>query len=210
MKTFFWALAFIMNLNSVTVYADDAAELSELLQAHVRLSANFQQYTLSTDNLREETAQGQLWMEGTDYFRWETQTPFPQLIISDGTSLWVFDPDLEQATRRSLGEGEIMTPARVLGGDIDTLRNTFEVTRQDAGEGHALFELTPLEEGVAEFQRLRMLFNGDRLAELLIEDGLGQRSLIMLTKVSFPDSFDPSMFIFKLPADVDLIDMEAN
>lgn len=210
MKIRSWVIMWVMSLGTSNVLADDTADLSSLLQSHSRLSANFQQYTLSSDNLRDETASGQLWIQGSDYFRWETVEPFPQLIISDGESLWVYDPDLEQATRRALGDGEILTPARVLGGDLDTLQRTFEVTREEAGNGNSLFELTPIREGIAEFQRLRMLFNGDRLAELLIEDSLGQRSLIMLNEVRFPERFDASMFVFSPPSDVDLINMDVN
>lgn len=194
----------------IMVLADTTDQLSALLQSHARLSAAFQQYTLGDDNLKSENASGRLWIEGVDRFRWETETPFPQTIISDGQWLWVYDPDLEQATQRPLGEGEVMTPARVLGGDVEQLNRYFNVKQIEAGVGNSLFELTPKEEDSAEFISLRLLFSGDLLAELLIQDGLGQRSLIMLSEQSFPAAFDQTMFRFTPPASVDVIVMDQN
>lgn len=192
---------------STAVIAADVDDLSAKLQSHQRLSAKFQQYSLGEGSSREEVSEGVLWLEGSEKFRWETEKPFPQLIISDGVSLWVYDPDLEQVTRRPLGEGEVMTPARVLGGSLAQLKSYFEVTLIDAGASNTLYELKPLQAEQAEFKRLRMLFTEDRLAELLIEDTLGQRSLIMLTDISFPESFDATFFNFEPPVGADLIEV---
>jgi chaperone LolA len=203
------SLLLILSL-PMMVWADTTEQLSALLQSHARLSAAFQQYTLGDGNIKSENASGRLWIEGVDRFRWETERPFPQTIISDGQWLWVYDPDLEQATQRPLGEGEVMTPARVLGGDVEQLNRYFNVKQIEAGAGNSLFELTPKEEGSAEFQSLRLLFSGDLLAELLIQDGLGQRSLIMFSEQSFPAAFDQTMFRFIPPASVDVIVMDQN
>ena len=192
---------------SSAVMASDVEDLSAKLQSHQRLSAKFQQYSLGEGSTREEVSEGVLWLEGSEKFRWETEKPFPQVIVSDGLSLWVYDPDLEQVTRRPLGEGEVMTPARVLGGSLSQLQSYFDVTLIDAGASNTLYELKPLQAEQAEFKRLRMLFTEDRLAELLIEDTLGQRSLIMLTDITFPESFDATIFQFKPPVGVDLIEV---
>ncbi len=192
---------------SSSVMASDVEDLSAKLQSHQRLSAKFQQYSLGEGSAREEVSEGVLWLEGSEKFRWETEKPFPQVIVSDGLSLWVYDPDLEQVTRRPLGEGEVMTPARVLGGSLSQLQSYFDVTLIDAGASNTLYELKPLQADQAEFKRLRMLFTEDRLAELLIEDTLGQRSLIMLTDITFPESFDATIFQFEPPVGVDLIEV---
>ena len=192
---------------SSSVMASDVEDLSAKLQSHQRLSAKFQQYSLGEGSAREEVSEGVLWLEGSEKFRWETEKPFPQVIVSDGLSLWVYDPDLEQVTRRPLGEGEVMTPARVLGGSLSQLKSYFDVTLIDAGASNTLYELKPLQAEQAEFKRLRMLFTEDRLAELLIEDTLGQRSLIMLTDITFPESFDATFFQFEPPIGVDLIEV---
>ena len=199
--------SFLLMSASSAVMASDVEDLSAKLQSHQRLSAKFQQYSLGEGSAREEVSEGVLWLEGSEKFRWETEKPFPQVIVSDGLSLWVYDPDLEQVTRRPLGEGEVMTPARVLGGSLSQLKSYFDVTLIDAGASNTLYELKPLQAEQAEFKRLRMLFTEDRLAELLIEDTLGQRSLIMLTDITFPESFDATFFHFEPPIGVDLIEV---
>lgn len=199
--------SFLLLNASSAVMASDVEDLSAKLQSHQRLSAKFQQYSLGEGSAREEVSEGVLWLEGSEKFRWETKKPFPQVIVSDGISLWVYDPDLEQVTRRPLGEGEVMTPARVLGGSLSQLQSYFDVALIDAGASNTLYELKPLQADQAEFKRLRMLFTEDRLAELLIEDTLGQRSLIMLTDITFPESFDATFFQFEPPIGVDLIEV---
>ena len=36
-------------------------------------------------------------------FRWEYVKPYPQLIVADGKTVWVYEPDLQQATVRDQG-----------------------------------------------------------------------------------------------------------
>lgn len=183
-----------------------AAELAAQLQAQPRISADFRQYTLAEGNSREESSSGHFVLEHPDLFRWETQSPFPQLVVSDGQQLWIYDPDLEQVTLKAMGEQGMMTPAAVLAGDLEQINRHFLVARLPAGQGEQLYELRPQDSTSAEFQRLRLFFSGQGLSELLIEDGLGQRSLIMLENVDYPQQLDPGLFQFEPPEGVDLIE----
>jgi outer membrane lipoprotein carrier protein len=200
---------FSVLLLSPLALAQDAAELlAERLAAHQRFSAEFQQYTLGDGSAREELSQGRMWIENPNRVRWETEQPFPQLIVGDGENLWIYDPDLEQATRRSMSQEFAVTPASVLGASRDELEARFWVTKIDAAGSDNLFELRPKASDNAEFERLRMLFGTRSLSEILIEDGLGQRSLIMLKNVSFPTQIDPARFTFTPPPGTDLIEAQ--
>jgi len=201
----------IAALISLNVYAQgDAQALAERLNEHQRFTADFQQYTLGDGSTREELSQGRMWIEHPDRVRWETEAPFPQTIVGDGTHLWIYDPDLEQATRRSLSAEFALTPASVLGASQSELEARFQITRIDAGASDSLFELRPREDEAAEFERLRILFGPQALSEILIEDGLGQRSLILFSNLSFPAAIPPERFTFTPPPGTDLIEALPN
>ncbi len=184
---------------------DDLKSLTELLSRHERFTAAFQQYTINDGGSRQELAAGHVWIQQPDQFRWETETPFPQLILSDGQSVWVYDEDLEQVTQRPAGGQGALTPAAVLGGDLQQLSKNFNVQLVDSGANDKLYELQPLSDNSVDFISLRLLFNQGNLSELMIRDGLGQRSLIMLESLTFPEFIDPEFFEFTVPEGVDLI-----
>lgn len=206
-----WLSSLLLLILSGGALAEDAAQkLADRLSAHQRFSAQFQQYTLGDGTAREELSEGRMWIENPDRVRWETEAPFPQLIVGDGSNLWIYDPDLEQATRRSLSEEFALTPASVLGASRADLEARFYVSEIAAGGNDSLFELRPKAAENAEFERLRLLFGPEALSEILIEDPLGQRSLIMFKRVSFPPSIDPAKFQFTPPAGTDLIEAQPN
>jgi len=209
MQHYLFSLLFALSV--APALASDAAQaLAERLNAHQRFSAEFQQYTLGDGSSREELSKGRMWIDHPNRVRWETTDPFPQLIVGDGENLWIYDPDLEQATRRSLSQDYAFTPASVLGASQAELQERFFVSEIEASGVDALFELRPKASESAEFERLRMLFGARALTEILIEDSLGQRSLIMLKNTNFPEQIDPKRFTFTPPPGTDLIEAAAN
>ena len=86
-------------------------------------------------------------------FRWEVVEPYSQLVVTDGTTVYVFDADLEQVTVQPLDETLQGTPARLLIGSMDTLESTFAVVREEA----ASFTLYPRDEE-ALYRRIHLEF----------------------------------------------------
>jgi outer membrane lipoprotein carrier protein len=53
-------------------------------------------------------------------FRWSYESPYKQLLVSDGTKLWSYDPDLNQVAVKKLGTAFGASPAALLAGqDLD-------------------------------------------------------------------------------------------
>src|SRR3546814_464198 len=110
-------------------------------------------------------------------FRWEYVKPYEQLVIADGSKVWVYDPDLAQATVRPQGAEEQNSPLATL---IDPARldSDFNVAETGAQGGLDWLELTPKEEDNATFQRARLGFDDNGLARMEVVDMLGQRTEI--------------------------------
>ena len=87
--------------SSIASAVSGPEKLSELLQGYDSFSAKFQQVTVSDNGREAQKTEGSLLLSKPNLFRWETLQPFPQEIVSDGQFIWIYDPDLEQVTKRS-------------------------------------------------------------------------------------------------------------
>jgi outer membrane lipoprotein carrier protein len=190
--------------SAASAEADPATELGELLTQYDTFAAEFQQYTLSQEGTREEHSTGVFALERPDRFDWHTRTPFEQRIVSDGQYIWIYDPDLEQVTRKPAGDHAISAPALVLNGNVEALKQRFDIRLIDEQADRRVYELLPLE-SESSFVRIRLLFNGAVLSELLLEDSLGQRTAILLDHIELDPALDPSRFEFVPPEGVDVI-----
>ena len=77
---------------------DPLVILASVRQDLSTLKADFIQYELSQDNEKLDINSGQVWMQSPAHFRWEYKEPIEQLIVADGSQVWVYDEDLEQVT----------------------------------------------------------------------------------------------------------------
>ena len=98
--------------------AEDATALATVEKAIAALSsvrAEFVQELLDKDGKSLERAVGTLYLKKPGRFRWDYTEP-KQLIVSDGETLWLYDPELEQATVRKVKDTLSQTPAMLLAG----------------------------------------------------------------------------------------------
>lgn len=180
-------------------------KLKGLLDGYSTFSADFSQIAAAEQGSRVQENSGRLTVAKPNKFHWLSSEPYPQEIVSDGTYIWVFDPDLEQVTRKPAQNGTSSAPALILNGQIDELREQFSISGGDAVEGSdQLFELLPLSDQNT-FKRIRLFFAGEVISELMLEDTLGQRTTIVFANQKINPEIDPEQFKFELPEGADLI-----
>lgn len=194
-------------LSVSAAFAGPAEDLQQRLSGYQSARAEFSQFALSSDGDRAEESEGHFFVARPDRFRWVTDTPFVQEIVSDGESIWIYDPDLDQVTRRPANAQGNSAPALILNGQIAELQQQFNIQRIDEGEaGSALFELQPLNLEGSTFTRIRLMFEQNRLSELSMEDSLGQRSMLILHDLEYDPELPQGVFEFTLPEGADLIE----
>mgnify|MGYP000032353027 FL=1 len=180
-------------------------KLKGLLDGYNTFSADFSQIATADQGGRVQENNGSLKVAKPNKFRWISSEPYPQEIVGDGTYIWVFDPDLEQVTRKPSQNGTSSAPALILNGQIDELREQFSISGGDATDGSdQLFELLPLSDQNT-FKRIRLFFAGDVISELMLEDTLGQRTTIVFANQQINPEMAPEEFEFELPEGADLI-----
>ena len=187
---------------------DAAADLSARLEALDAFHARFEQQLMDARGGLLRTSRGQLWARRPDRFRWEISEPFPEVLIGDGETLWLWDPDLEQVTIRPFDERLQGTPARLLSGDAADLVADFAVERLPAEGERTRFRLRPREED-SLFESLEMLFEGREPRALVIHDGLGQRTRVWFETIDLDPEPDPDRFRFDIPEGADVLREEA-
>lgn len=189
---------------STNLYASSAIQqLESLMAGFTSYSAQFEQYTKDDKGKKGEVSQGLMQVQRPNKFRWETKTPFPQLIVSDGENIWIYDEDLAQATRKKVQPGESNGAALILNGDLKALNKRFEISQIFDKKDEKLFELIPKEEG--SFEKIQLFFAGGVIRELLLVDILGKQTTIILTNSKLNQNFKTSLFDFKPPKNTDVM-----
>jgi len=203
---FFCAFFFVMLLqvSFVQAAATPVDQLTKLLKNMTSLDADFQQRILDAKGGRLQEVSGHLSLARPGKFYWRTETPFPQTVVSDGETLWLYDPDLEQVSIQTLDPNQSRTPAMLLSGDIDSIEQRFIVKLTRDSERFQEYLLVPIEQD-SLFEELRLSFTGNQLSSLLLSDSLGQRTSIELYDAQFNPSLPDDRFSFAVPEDVDVI-----
>lgn len=190
----------------LSLQAGPVEELNTLLSGHESAQADFVQFSLNEGGNRAEESNGHFVVQRPNRFRWVTETPFEQQIISDGQYIWVYDPDLEQVTRKPADQQGNSAPAMILNGQIQALDKDFAISKIDEdASGVALFELVPREPENSTFARIRLLFEQERITELSMQDSLGQRSMLVLDGLEYDPELPDDVFDFVPPEGVDVI-----
>ncbi|WP_421862892.1 outer membrane lipoprotein chaperone LolA [Motiliproteus sp.] len=195
----------LLSLSAGQLQAADAGQnLHRLLGKIDSLSARFEQLVLDGGGTRLQQSQGEMVLARPGKFRWRTDEPFPQLLVSDGETLWMYDEDLEQVTRQAVDQQLSNTPALLLSGDLATLQDSFQIQGPvDSDTG--TFRLVPNSQD-ALFAVLRMQFDQGVPIEMQLEDNLGQQTSVHFYDLAINPSLEARQFEFEVPEGVDLIE----
>ncbi|WP_207062197.1 outer membrane lipoprotein chaperone LolA [Motiliproteus sp. SC1-56] len=183
--------------------ATPAENLNRLLSGFESLSADFEQLVLDSSETRLQESRGQVSLQRPGRFRWRTEAPFPQLLVSDGEQLWLYDEDLEQVTQQSLDQRLTNTPALLLSGDLSALDNAFDIQGPAEGES-GVFSLRPRDDS-AQFVVMRLYLEAGVPREMQLEDSLGQKTSLLFDNVELNPPLSAEVFTFEVPPGVDLI-----
>jgi outer membrane lipoprotein carrier protein len=170
------------------------------------MRAHFEQYTLDPKDKPLQTLSGQMTVKRPNLFRWDTQKPFTQQIIANGQVVWVYDPELQQATKQKLDQQIANTPALLLSGDSKKIAASFIVSQEKSTNSKTSAFILKPKDKEAVFESLRVSFVGSQLNSMQLKDSLGQKTDIFFSQVQVNGKIDSKIFQFTPPKDVDVID----
>lgn len=181
-----------------------ANKLSELLSHTQTIRGTFSQLTLDSTGTQLQEASGQMVLQRPGLFRWHTDPPLEQLLISNGEKVWLYDPDLLQVTVQKMDQRLTHTPALLLSGDVSKISENFSITYKEGGPVID-FILTPTAKDTL-FDTLRLSFRNGVINDMQLLDAVGQRTNILFMGVKVNEPVDASQFVFDAPAGVDVIE----
>lgn len=167
------------------------------------LDGQFTQQVFDAKGRQKETNSGRVAMAAPNRLRWEYIKPYPQLVLADGKTVWVYEPDLNQVSKRAQDIEQassplalLLTPAR--------LERDFVVREAGNSDGVDWLEITPRRADAA-FKSARLGFAQGQLARLDYTDALDQRTVIAFSGWTRNPAFAADTFKFVPPKGVDVI-----
>ncbi len=213
MKTSYLFIATIfLALSSSMVFAEDKNQtageryLKKFLEQTQTLTASFQQ-TLRTHEgeVLQQTA-GQFYLKRPGKFRWNYQTPFEQIIVSNGERIWIYDVELAQVTVQKHNPALASSPM-VLLQDSTKLYQNFNVIPLD--EHNGIYRLK-LESKAGEytispdFTKIIVGVDTQGLRFMQLHDQFEQVTDIVFSDRATNNSLAKELFEFKAPEGVDV------
>jgi outer membrane lipoprotein carrier protein len=189
---------------STTAMAGARDDLSSFTRGLKGLDGQFTQQVLDANGKLKESSSGRVALSAPRLFRWEYTKPYAQLIVADGHRVWVYDPDLQQVTRRPQGSEEQNSPLAAL---IDPSKLERDYVIADAGQKDGLdwLTLTPRAANQNGFTSARLGFDSHGLARMRIVDSLGQTTTIAFHDWQRNPAFATGTFRFVPGKGVDVI-----
>ena len=132
---------------------------------------------------------------------WQTTEPEESLIVSDGKTLWLYDPFIEQVSAFSLAKSVANTPILLLTNESPAVWANYQVTETTSN----VFEILATDEQ-SQVKSLVVSFKGHEITSLLINDATGQKSKIEMNNSNYSTEPSAKMFNFVVPEGVLLDD----
>ncbi|GGA75662.1 outer-membrane lipoprotein carrier protein [Arenimonas soli] len=195
---------FLLALAAPLAHAGARDQLDAFGAGMTGMAADFEQRVHAPDGELLESSSGTLKLRAPREFRWEVVQPFPQVIVADGTHVWIHDPDLEQVTVRIQSLEEQGSPLSVLV-DPSELDRQFEVVEGVQSDGMSWLALTPRKPEESPFESARLGFDANGLVVMEMSDGLGQRTEVRFSGWQRNPDFDAGTFAFTPPPGTEVV-----
>ncbi len=161
------------------------------------------------------TASEQMTSKGTVVFakpgkmRWSYEEPEPSLVVSDGTTLWIYDPTFHEAQKLPATEGYLSGAAiQFLLGE-GAIERDFEISALRCEAAIAELRLQPRKP--SSYEKLHVVVNpqtGD-LLKTTVFFVLGNVTEVAFSNIELNADPAASLFRFDPPADVRVIELDA-
>ena len=182
--------------------ADGLTQLKAFVDAAKSGRSSFRQVVTGKER-RERTSTGTFSFQRPGRFRWSYDKPVEQLIVGDGTRLWIFDRDLNQVIVRAQAAALGSSPAALLAGD-NALEHNFTLSDGGTVDGLAMVEARP-KAADAGLQRVRIGFRDNLPRRMELVDAFGNTTLLTFDRFERNPALDPALFAFVPPPGADVV-----
>ena len=197
------ALAVTLLLACVAAHAASIEMLKAFLQQTTSGKARFAQIIVDKNLKQLQQVTGTMQFARPGKFRWEYDKPYEQIIIGDGSRLWIYDKDLNQVTVKKLDAALGGSPAALLAGSNE-IEKIYHLSNLGNQQGLDWLEAVPKSKENA-FERIRLGFGRNGLEAMELRDQFGQTTVIKFAAVERNLKLAPELFKFTPPKGADVI-----
>jgi len=183
--------------------AADVDTLKSLLEQTTTARARFAQMVLDRNLKPLQQATGTMQFSRPGKFRWEYDKPHEQVIVSDGSRVWLYDKDLNQVTVRRYDRALGSSPAALLAGSNE-IEKSYAFNAIGSQEGLDWLEAVPRTQDTA-FEKVRLGFGKAGLEAMELRDQFGQVTVIKFSTIERNAKLPPEAFRFTPPQGADVI-----
>ncbi len=186
-----------------------AARVQQRYDGIRTFSARFRQITRSAALAgaapEVEESRGRVVLAKPGRMRWRYEAPEPSLVVSDGVTLWIYDPEAREVQKLPVGQGFLSGAAvQFLLGE-GRLEESFRIRAEDCGDAGGRLVLMPRRP--ATYERLVLEVGADtglvRATE--VHDLFGGRVRIEFSDVELDRPVEADRFRFEVPEGVSVI-----
>jgi outer membrane lipoprotein carrier protein len=176
---------------------------SEFMTGTLTARGEFEQKIFDSNRRLLQESRGVLAFSRPGKFRWTYVKPYAQLIVGDGSRVWIYDEDLKQVTVKKLDQALGSTPAALLAGNNEAMR-AFRLSDKGSKDGLEWLEALPRDKE-GNFERIRMGFDPSGLQVMELVDGFGQTTVLRFKALERNPKLDSALFRFSPPKGADVI-----
>ncbi|ATA21464.1 outer membrane lipoprotein carrier protein [Gibbsiella quercinecans] len=200
MKKLLVACCLLSGFVATSALADAAQDLQSRLAKVNSFHASFTQAVTSSDGAAVQQGEGELWVKRPNLFNWHMTSPDESVLVSDGQTLWFYNPFVEQVTATWLKSATNNTPFMLI-----TRNSASDWKQYNIKQKGDDFELTPKSASGNLKQFAISVSNSGTIKSFAAVEQDGQRSAYSL-KGQQNSGVDAAKFTFTPPKGVTLDD----
>ena len=177
------------------------------------LRAEFSQVARNRSLGQDVKAEGTVYLKKGGKMRWEYRSPSPQQIVSDGTYLWVYTPELNQVNKGDAPKA-LAGPAGSFLQGLGKVREEFAVrflnpANKTDGAGRPVLDLTP-KKPTALLTRLVLTLDPKDyvVRQAVLYDQLQNTVTMSFTRVAVNPGLGDTLFAFTPPQGTAVVPLE--
>lgn len=177
------------------------------------LKADFTQVSNNKSLGQDIKAEGTVLLKKGGKMRWDYKSPAPQQIVSDGTSLWVYTPELNQVNKGNAPKA-LAGPAGSFLSGLGKLREEFTVRFLNPasprdGTGRPVLDLTPKQPSPLLTRLVITVDPKDYVVrQAVLYDQFQNTVTMTFNKVAINPGLSDTLFVFTPPKDAAVVPLD--
>lgn len=182
-------------------------EIEKKYAASATISAHFTQTDDNQTLGKKKISTGKILVKRPGKIRWETETPDPNLLVSNGKTFWFYTPPFDegepgQLIERKSSEVQSQLATALLSGDFSKIKGLKVRQKSDS-----TFLIIPKPGTASTVQQstLTLDLKENLIQKVTLYHRGGNQSEISLTQIELGNALSDDLFVFKAPPNTDRV-----